>query len=315
MQPGNFTMPAAAHDPAGTPFRAASIHPNRERSWMLAPANTGCAYDEVLPPCGLLYLSEFSQDDVLVFQHDTVVGTLTGFNGPDGVCSDKSGNVWISNNRGASVVEYAHGGTKPIATLKDPGVYPLGCSVNPITGSVAVANFSTTASGRGSIAIYHHATGKPLILTDPDIYYMYFCGYDSAGNLYVDGLNTSGAFQFAELPRNKYKFTSITLDTTVYFPGNVQWDGKHVDVGDQMYQNSVASAVYRTDGAGGQVVGTTVLSDSQDVVGYWIQATNLIGPDANLNDVGLYRYPIGGKATLRVGRLHEPYGAAVSYPR
>jgi DNA-binding beta-propeller fold protein YncE len=303
-------------DRSGAVRSPGAMQPDRAQPWMVrTDGRSGCAYDEVLPPCGLLYVSEYTNDDVLVIQHDKLVGTLTGFDGPDGVCSDRTGDVWIVNNRGATIVEYTHGATKPAKTLEDPGEYPLGCAVNPITGSVVVTNVYTTGSGPGSIAVYHHATGKPLILSDPDIYYVYFCGFDPAGNLYIDGFNTSQQFQFAELPRNKYKFKTLTLDTTVYWPGNIQWDGKHIDVGDQRYQNSEASAIYRTTGAGGHVVGTTVLSGAQDVVGYWIPATNVIGPDANLDDVGLYRYPLGGKPTVRVPRIKDPYGATISFVR
>jgi hypothetical protein len=291
-----------------------AMRPDRGRSWMLAP-NTRCGYDEILPPCGLLYVSNYHNNDVLVFQHDKLVGTLTGLRGPDGVCPDKAGHVWIVNNLGANIVEYAHGGTSPIATLQDPGVYPLGCAVNPITGALAVTNIFTTGSGQGSVAIYHHASGNPLILTDPDIFYVYFCGFDSAGNLFIDGRDTSGGFKFAELPRNKYKFKNITLDQTIYFPGAIQWDRKHIVVGDQRYQNSEASAIYQTTGAGGQVVGTTVFTGARDVVGYWIEATSVIGPDVKLNVVGLYRYPAGGRATVRVHQLDHPYGATVSYVR
>ena len=169
----------------------------------MLPSATSCVYNGKLPPCGLLYVSSYYTNDVFVFKNNALVGKLTGFNAPDGVCTDKSGNVWITNNRGQSIVEYAHGGSTPIKTLSDPGVYPLGCAVNPRTGAIAVTNVFTTGSGQGNVAIYHKASGKPLILTDPDIYDVYFCGFDAQSNLYIDGLDTSGNFEFAELPRDR----------------------------------------------------------------------------------------------------------------
>jgi|GEM_PF-395026 len=288
-----------------------AMRPDRGKSWML-PSKASCTYNGKLPPCGLLYVSNYYDDDVLVFQNDKLVGTLTGFDGPDGLCHDASGNVWIVNNLGQDIVEYAHGGTTQIKSLSDPGEFPLGCAVNPRTGAVVVTNIFTSGSGQGSVAVYHKAAGPPLILTDPDIYYVYFCGFDNEGNLYIDGFDTSGHFEFAQLPRNGHKFKNIALNGTIYWPGAIQWDGKYVVVGDQMYQDQVQSAAYQTTGVGGQIAGTTVFSGAQDVVGFDIKDTSIIGPDANLNIVGLYPYPAGGSATAKLGHFKHPYGATIS---
>ncbi|HEY6486209.1 MAG TPA: hypothetical protein VIX83_07485 [Candidatus Cybelea sp.] len=286
--------------------------PNGGKSWML-PTATSCGYNGKLPPCGLLYVTNYHADDVLVFQNDKLVGTLTGFKGPDGICTDRHGDVWIVNNLGQNVVEYAHGGTSPLKTLGDPGYYPLGCAVNPRTGALVVTNVFSTASGPGNIAIYHKTTGPPLVLNDPNVFYYFFCGFDAESNLYVDGLNTSETFRFLELLRGQHTFKNLTLDGTLYYPGAVAWDGQHVDVGDQRYHNEIASAVYQTTGQ--KIVGTTLLTGAQDVVGYWVGSGSLIGPDANLNDVSLYQYPAGGEPTLSVGDFDKPYGAAVSVAR
>ena len=76
---------------------------------------------------GLLYVSSYRTDDVYVFSYPRgrLVGTLAGFNGPDGECVDSAGNVWITNTLQSQQVEYAHGGTTSIATLNDPGEYPF----------------------------------------------------------------------------------------------------------------------------------------------------------------------------------------------
>ncbi len=318
---GACSAPASNPMSAGLPVversgavRAAGVmQPNRTASWMAANPDAGCPYNGSIPPCGLLYVSNYYADDVLVYSDNALVGTLTGFDGPDGVCNDRAGDVWITNNLGASIVEYAHGGSSPIGSLQDPNVYPLGCSVDPTTGDLAVANVYQTDGAQGSIAIYRGAKGSPKILTDAEIYYVYFCGYDDAGNLFLDGRNAAGAFQFAELPAGKKKFTSITLTgATIYFPGKVQWDGRHVDVGDQEYLNSEHSAIYRTTGAAGEVVGTTLLSGAHDVVGYAIHGGSVIGPDANRNNVALYKFPIGGTATAKISGFDGPYGAAIS---
>ncbi len=65
------------------------------------------------------------------------------------------------------VYEYSHGGTQSIATLSDPGS-PYGCSVDPTTGNLAVAN--TTSSGYygyyGYVAIFPDAEGTATTYND-----------------------------------------------------------------------------------------------------------------------------------------------------
>ena len=89
------------------------MHPDHGPSWMAPGAMTK----------DLLYVSNLAANTVAVYSYpqDKLVGTLTGFHKPDGICVDKKGNVWIVNNEvsqsSEDVVEYKHGGTKPIATV------------------------------------------------------------------------------------------------------------------------------------------------------------------------------------------------------
>ncbi len=238
---------------------------------------------------------------------------ITGLSGPDGICSDKKGDIWVANNLAADVVEYKHGGTSPKATLSDPNVYPVGCSVDPMTGNLAVTNIFTTSGGQGSVAVYAGAAGTPTLYQDANIYDAYFCGYDNSGNLFVDGRDSLGTFHLAELKKGGSALTDITLSGgTIYFPGNIRWDGTYVAVGDQEYGNTAASAIYQTTGAGGTIVGTTPLTGAVDVVGFSIQKGAAIGPDATLADVGLYKYPAGGSPTNTLTGFTAPYGSAVS---
>jgi len=299
-------------DPSGAAHGGGTMHPDRDRSWMHLLSQARCPVQQVLPPCGLLYVSNYHDDNVLVYQNDQMVGKLTGFKGPDGVCGDKQGNVWIVNNLGANIVEYAHGGQSPIAQLSDDSAYPLGCSVDAVTGKLAVTNVFGPSGGPGSIAVYTNAAGVPTRYRDPNIYYVYFCGYDNQGNLFVDGLDTAGKFRFAELPRNGTTFTDITIGATIYFPGDVRWDGHHVAVGDQEYGNQVASGIYRVDGASGQVTGTTVFGAARDVVGFWTEAWFVIAADADRNVVDLYRYQNASAATDKLKHFDGAYGVAIS---
>jgi len=290
------------------------LQPNHGRSWMDPDAKSQ----------DLLYITNGGYNGVLVYSYPQykLVGTLTGFFFPDGVCTDKKGDVWIVNNTAEEIVEYKHGGTTQIAALSDPGYYPTICSVDPTTGNLAVANKETLGSSpqQGNLAVYARAKGTPTLYSDSKLFEVWFCGYDEKGNLYVDGTKELSAdFGFAELPKGTKKLTNITLKGgTIYFPGKILWNGKCVVVGDQSYQNKYryTSGIYQTTGAGGKIVGTTPLTGSSDVAGFWIAGKTIIAPDIGLENIGLYKYPAGGKATKTLpgckGQLCQPYDAAIS---
>jgi DNA-binding beta-propeller fold protein YncE len=260
----------------------------------------------------LLYVSDTETSDVYVFSYPkgALVQTLTGFVDPAGECVDKSGDVFIANTGGSNVLEYAHGGTSAIATLKDPGYFPVGCSIDPTTGNLAVTNFSTTSSTHGDLVIYKQAKGRARgHYTDPTMNEMVLCGYDDAGNLFVDGLNQSSAFEFDELGQGSTKLTNIALNQSIESAGGVEWDGKYVTVGDQatdtIYQFSVS-------GKKGTEVGSTTLGGAVQVFQYWIEGSKVIGPDAGASDVGIWPYPRGGSPVKTISGLYAPLGATVS---
>lgn len=88
----------------------------------------------------LLYVADEGGNDVLVYSYPAgkLTGTLTGFETPSGICSNKAGDVFVLNGGGTTVEVYAHGGTSPIRTLNLPGYPELNCTVDPKTGNLAL---------------------------------------------------------------------------------------------------------------------------------------------------------------------------------
>lgn len=68
----------------------AATNPDHSRSWMAPAAKKSKA---------LLYISDAGTDDVYVYAYPSlaVVGTLTGFSTPAGMCVDKTGDVFVVN--------------------------------------------------------------------------------------------------------------------------------------------------------------------------------------------------------------------------
>lgn len=286
--------------------RGIDARSDRGPSWMVGDAK-GKA---------LLYVSDQGTMDVYVYSYPKgkLEGTLTGFDEPSGECSDKKGNVFIINGFAQQILEYAHGGTSPIETLSDSGEFPSGCSVDSVTGNLAVTNYcsgTSGCSGTGGLYVYIHAKGSPKKYSDSGISNAYFCGYDNNGNLFVDGALNS-AFAFAELPAGKRKFTSITLDQSIEGPGNVQWDGTDLAVAD-----TSAGIIYQfvISGTSGTKVGSTTLEGSSYVTQFWIQGSTVIGPNylgSKVGNVEFWKYPAGGNPTKTISGLSIPVAATVS---
>jgi hypothetical protein len=293
--------PSGMSPSAGSHTISAGIAP---RAWMKPGASQGALlYATGYFNCGY----NIPYTCVFAYPSGEQVGALAV--GDTSLCSDSKGNVFIPDKYNESVLEYAHGGTEPIADLGDPGYRPVSCSVAPKSGDLAVFNVCAQASnfyciGPGSIAIYRHAKGNPTQYQGGDIYWYSYGGYDGSGNVFVQGLgpSPSDSFTFEELPHGGSSLTPLTLDRVPNSPGQVQWDGSAMTIEDQY-----PPAIYRLkiSGSKATVVGETHFRGKSIAIGpTWIQGNTVVVPYGRRGKsdkfVGLWRYPKGGKATLRI---------------
>lgn len=274
----------------------------------------------------LLYVSD-AIADVYVYSYPEgkLVGTLSGFKSAGAECVDPRGNVWITDFESQKVVKYAHGGTAPIASVSDSNA-PFGCSVDPTTGNLAVAD----AKYPGDLAIFAGASGSPLTYTDADFPGYYYCSYDSAGNLFADDADTKGII--AELPAAGNDLETITLNENL-ITSSMQWDGAELAIVGNLPPSGPDNhtrgplRVYRVQvsGSSGSIIGETPLKSqggnkvNQDVQ-FWISGNTIIGPDRYRDvrqmPVLSWRYPKGGFPTRVIRPTYgEPWGTALSRAR
>lgn len=192
----------------------------------------------------LVYVSNVD-GEVTVYDYATrtLVGILANFEAPGAECVDKNQNIYIADTQQKKIFEYAHGGTKVIKTLDDSPYMPSSCSVDSVTGMVAVGNSAQTGSS-SNVSVYPAAGGKPRVYTDSEISSFLGCAYDSHGSLLVSGFGGSGySARFAWLPKNVAKLINIGVPGPKgswkwYGVTGIQWDGQFfaLDSNDVVYQ-------------------------------------------------------------------------------
>jgi hypothetical protein len=293
---------------------AVATHADRGKSWMLPEAKTE----------DLLYVSDGVSGNIFVLSYPggKQVGEVTGLNEPEGSCVDKAQDVFVVIHGSQHINEYRHGGTKPIARLQDPAGpagSPLGCTINPITGDLAVTNEIGSSEGSSNygppnVAVYGGARGKPTIYADSNLGTFWFCSYDDKGNLFVDATDDSNNTVLVELPKGGKIFANVAIQQTINNPGGVQWDGKYVAVADRTASSGNA-VVYRfaVKHGKGVEIGATELDKDDYVISFWIQSRNLIGGNGSDGTLQFWNYPAGGTATKTISGFHNPAAMAVSF--
>ena len=237
----------------------------------------------------LLYIVDAGGIYAVTYPQGKLVGELTDIETPAAACSDASGNVFVTADWTEDVLEYARGGTKPIAKLGDYGYEPNGCAIDPKTGNLAVANTEAMDGGVGNVAIYTKAQGKPTDYSPP--YGASWCAYDNQGDLLVGG-NGGG---YAEMPAGGSGFENVDLDITGQ---GIQWDGTYFAI-----VNPAGKEIYRVSvsGSKGSVVSTVQYTGLFFGLGYdfVFAESKIVIPYApkqsgELSRIATAKYPQGG---------------------
>ncbi len=277
--------------------------------WLAAPLLAACSAPAnpvnptpVSPPAEtaktkgeLLYVGVNYGVNVFTYPRIKFVASLPSDESFPAVCSDpKTGHVFVSETQGLD--EYEHGGTTAIETLAVPPGYTAlqGCSIDPISGDVAVVAYEGYKGG--GLLIYHHGRGNPRTYSDPTVHAYYYCSYDNRGNVFVlaYGVGSPSVYPvFTELPKGAGSFRDLTLSGYLQYPKKVQWDGKHLAL-------TLSGAVYQVDvsGSNAKIVGSTrMFGDNMWAAGItWIAHGTVIAGhgDAFARRLGVWPYPAGG---------------------
>lgn len=247
----------------------------------------------------------------------TLQATLTGFEEPQGMTSDRMGNIYIADTEDGQIQIWAPPYSGPPTLLADPGQFPAGVDQRNNGAFIAVSNIISQQDTAGSISLYRNNTLVATV-SDPNLEECFFLGFDHTGNLYFTGFNASFEVTVGEIAHAATGGRTIQYLTTsnaISFPGAVQVnnDGT-IDIGDQ----SSPSQIYRynppSGGSLGSPISTTLLGSSVDAVTFALKVhnKNLYTGDAGAASSQEYSFPGGTLENTISGGLVEPIGVALT---
>ncbi len=246
-----------------------------------------------------------TQDLLYVSHHDD--GSVDIYSYPDGIyrsqlkdvraaglCSNSNGDVFIPT--GNSVLEFAHGESRPIATLHGSlGGSAQSCAVDLTTGNLAVFG---GAYPRIGAAVYSNAQGSPKIYNLRGPKDAYLSGvYNDQGDLFMESSTRDGA-DVVDLPKGAERLSNVVWSgKRPAGLGSVQWDGKYLAF-IASAPDSATVLRYTVAGTRATFAGEAALKGSGSAAQFWIHGGSIMVPGST--GVKIYDYPGGGAPSATI---------------
>jgi|HubBroStandDraft_5_1064220.scaffolds.fasta_scaffold00691_12 hypothetical protein len=277
----------------------------------------------------LVFVSDYTGNVVDIYrQHgnNKMVGQITGLNGPSGLASDPTDNLYVTT--GSSIPIYASPYTgMPLLTLDDTGFFPNGVAISRL-GVVGVTNFCNAPScgnGSGNVVFFApNSTTQCARVADPyNFGFVFFDAFNNRGDLYITGESADYTRDTVGVVRGGCKAKAITLLTTNSALGGVP--SIRVDRRGRIAITSKSGSVYAIvtykppkNGSLGAPVSTTLLSSSSTPAadfaftasGRSLYEANILNPAVAYK----YEYPAGGTEEQSIAVGGQPFGVAVTPP-
>jgi hypothetical protein len=313
---------SGAGDPAVVTTRSETKAPAYAKSWMLPSARR---------TPNLLYISNQGSGTVSVYNYKngsdlTLVGTLTGFSQPGGMCTDKRGNVYVTDYPVRRIDIYAHGASTPTTVIQQKVGFPFACAIDPTTGNLAVTEEHPNAhyESHATVDIYRPGDdkGQGTIYGGHNTFSeAYFDAYDGRGNLFVDGTPCQSSYCYYgggpptlfELPKGSTRFVRLTVKgATLKNPTGLDWVSPTLLLTDALTKDTPLGYKVLVSGSDATVVATLSYSGTEKPFGVGQRAKSVIVPDSATDSVRLYSLSDGSPTGSISEGLSEPFSAVVS---
>ncbi|HLX25837.1 MAG TPA: hypothetical protein VKR05_02500, partial [Candidatus Cybelea sp.] len=138
-----------------------------------------------------VFLSDAVYNTVTIFNRNGTTRTLSGFEEPQGLASDASGNLYVADTINARIAVFASPyRNKATSVLSDSGEWPVDVAVAK-DGTVAAVNIcqpsGSRCSGPGAIVFFAKSTSKTPCATvrgNSNMTAMLWGAFDAGGNVY-----------------------------------------------------------------------------------------------------------------------------------
>ncbi|HLY03830.1 MAG TPA: hypothetical protein VKR56_15195 [Candidatus Cybelea sp.] len=265
----------------------------------------------------LLYVANKRASDgvsVLTFPQGKLVARITQIGRVRGICSDTSGNVWMTTFRKGNgpfnIYKFRHGGTNPVE-VRTTRRYDYACAVDPTTGNLAAVSYG--GSEDGVVDIWPGGRkGRP------NVYFVAIppsgCAYDDNGDLFVDGVGSDGVALGEFVKGEKYFKDLIIGRNSGWAVGGVQWDGTYVTLGTATISGSASLYRIQVSGERGKIASMVHLQQLSGWPQFAIVNGEIVATQrgAVVRTIGLYEYPGGGKALDVFSGFDDPVGMTIS---
>jgi hypothetical protein len=293
------------------------------------PVTTASFMDPRAAGKPLIFVSDAANGVIDIYpqagKNQKMVGQITGLTQPQGITTDKKGDLYVANTNSSNVLVYAPPYTgAPKMTISETHEFPADVAVSS-AGVVAVTNICDAPHCRldtGNVMIYAKGSTKSCTTVSDTAFNftrVMFAEFDKSGALYIDGMNGGYQTSFG-LVTGGCQATSITnlgYTYTVSFPGGIQIDKAARIAFCDPYRQQVATFDPPVNDAFGNPVSTTPLTGSISAVGIAILAsgTNLYAADSGGSGLAEeYQYTAGGAAENTIAVGGQPIGIAVTPP-
>lgn len=173
--------------PSTSPFGPAQHHRSSVRGWMSPTAKKRLLY---------VSLTQVSLVDVYSIPKYSLVGQISdGLKAPEGMATDKKGNLYVTNLTANTITVYPKGSTSPSLTLRQ--------SNSPVDVTVTKNNYVLVGDISGGVDVYPPKQAAPSArLTYSDLVQVGGVAVDAHNNVYAAGYtpaSTPIVVEFAHL--------------------------------------------------------------------------------------------------------------------
>jgi DNA-binding beta-propeller fold protein YncE len=277
----------------------------------------------------LIFVSDAANNVIDIYpqagKNQKMAGQITRLTQPQGITTDKEGDLYVANTNSSNVLVYAPPYTgAPKMTIPDAHEFPADVAVSS-AGVVAITNICDAPKCRldtGNVVLYAKGSTKSCAIVSysgSNFTRVMFADFDKKGVLYIDGMNSGFQTSFGLVTGgcNATTITNLDYVYTVSFPGGIQID----KAGRIAFCDPINQVVDTFDppvnDAFGEPVSTTPLTGSISPLGIAILAsgTNLYAADPGSSGLAEeYKYTAGGAAENTIGVGGQPIGIAVTPP-